>query len=145
MRDLVSKLDHEQVLAAIVVTATTDLTGVDGADALSVSHIVNLGDSADTLSGSVLWTFTLEESDASGSGFTTAADADAIVRNGNTEQSTNSIVVDAPGEDQVALSFGYIGSKRYSRVTATATGTHSNGTPLAVSCVKESKLVRPTI
>lgn len=144
MRDLASKLDHDLSLAAINLTATTNATGVDGADALSVTHIVNVGASGDTLSGSVYWTLSLEESDDN-STFTDAADADVIARYGNTEQATNSVVIDAPAEDEAVASFGYIGSKRYSRVVITATGTHTNGTEFAVSCVKESKVVQPTV
>lgn len=144
MRDLASKLDHEVTLVAAVQTATTNFTGVNNDNALSVTHIVNVGQSADTLSGSLYWTFKVQESDDDND-YTDAADADVIARNGNTEQAGNEVVIDAPAEDEVALSFGYIGNKLYSRVVATATGTHTNGTPLAGSCVKVSKVVQPTV
>jgi len=144
MRDLVSKLDHEVVLNAVVSTTTPTCTGVDCADALSVTHLVNIGESGDTLSGSVYLTVILQES-VDNSAWTTVADDDVILRNGNTIIATNSVVIDAAAEDDVVLGMGYIGNKQYSRPLITLTGTHTNGIPLAASAVKESKIIQPAI
>lgn len=147
MRDLTSKLDHELTRAAAVATGNgtnIDFTGVDSSDALSVTHIVNVGVSADTLSGTLYHTFKLQESDDN-STYTDASADDVIVRNGNTVLTVNAVVIDAAAEDPVAISFGYIGHKQYSRVRDALTGNHATGTPLAGSCIKESKVVQPAI
>ena len=46
------------------------------------------------------------------------------------------IVVDTDGETPQVTSIGYVGGNRYVRVVADFTGTHSNGTPIAVSVIK---------
>lgn len=40
--------------------------------------------------------------------------------------------IDDAAEDDAVIRFGYKGNKRYLQAVATATGSHSNGTPMAV-------------
>ena len=130
MRDLDNDVSVAQTIVPIVANNTTEGTGV-GVDLQgyeSAMAVLHFGDSGDTLSGSVYWTPTLEESDTLGSGYTTVAAAD-MVSNGFS-------VVDAPSEDQVVQTVSYVGSKRYIRVLVTATGTHTNGTPLSAVVVR---------
>ena len=136
-RDNASKIDLEKTLSAQVLTTTTNTASVDVEDALSITHKLQIGDSGDTLSGSVFWTVVLNESDDD-SVFTVAAAEDVIVRQLNTEIDVNSVVIDAPTEDQTSINFGYIGHKKYTRLEITATGTHTTGTPMAASCEKEA-------
>ena len=136
-RDNASKIDLEKTLSAQALTVTTNTASVDAEDALSITHKLQIGDSGDTLSGSVSWEVVLNESDDD-SVFTAVAAEDVIVRQLNTEIDVNSVVIDAPAEDETSINFGYIGHKQYTRLEITAAGTHTNGTPMAASCEKEA-------
>lgn len=119
-----------QTLVPQVITSTNNLTHADGAEAHGVLHIINIGNSGDTLSGSVYWTVSMQHSDATGSGWATVTDADHIVDELNSSNASGVLAtIDAPGEDQIVVAAHYVGPKRYSRLAITATGTHTNGTP----------------
>jgi tRNA G37 N-methylase Trm5 len=87
-----------------------------------------VGDSGDTLSGSVMVELELEESDDN----TTYTDcANAALENATTG-ATGAVtgtnlgtfaVIDAPTEDSAMFYVRYVGSKRYSRVVVNKTGT----------------------
>jgi hypothetical protein len=102
-----------------------DLQNFEGALMLAC-----LGDSGDTLSGSVYWTIAFQHSDT-----TTAGDFVDIPA-ADLKGGVNGIVVDAPAEDQILVARAYAGAKRYVRILFTQTGTHTNGTPLAGVVVK---------
>jgi hypothetical protein len=106
-----------------VKTATANGTGVDRNGYGSVVMVAQQGISGDTLSGSLKWTISFQESD-NNSTFTAIADADL-------EGGVNAHVIDSANEDPTTIVRGYLGSKRYVRITWTATGTHTNGTPVA--------------
>jgi hypothetical protein len=129
-KDLHNNIKVQQDLDPVTLTASVNTTGLDNRGFGSVEHIVNVGESGDTLSGTVYWTFTLEDS-ADNSTFATAADADILGTS-----STGVIgTIDAAAEDDTHIRVGYIGDKRYTRVAIAATGTHTNGTPMAASGV----------
>jgi hypothetical protein len=130
-----------QTLDPVVIAADTNCTGVDGAGFGAVTHLLNVGESGDTLSGSVYVTVTLQESDDD-STYTDVAEADALCYRGNTE-AANGIVIDAAAEDDAVLKFGYVGSSRYSRLEIDVTGTHSNGTPMASTAILEEPEFAP--
>ena len=127
-----------QLLDPVTATATQNSTYVDaqGFD-LNPTLIALIGQSGDTLSGSVYWTIQLEHSDTT-SGFTSVSNTDTL-------GGAASYVVDAAAEDEQAYIFGYAGGKRYVRVSITKTGTHSNGTPLAVLALSGSPAVAPVV
>lgn len=85
--------------------------------------------SADTLSGSILWTCTIQESDTYNTGFT-AVDASEI-----TNLSANSVVIDANGECSTTYKIGYKGNAKYLRGLITATGTHTYGNIMSIYAV----------
>lgn len=127
MKDIYNNTSIQQILDPAVATstqtsATVDLLGFDAAEI-----IISVGESGDTLSGSVKWDFKLQESDDD-SAYTDVALADL-------HNSAASVTIDDAAEDDVAVVFGYKGSKRYLQAVATATGSHSNGTPLAMTAV----------
>jgi len=137
MRDLYHNIQTSQVLHPVTATttktsATVDVQGFDGA-VLTVA----LGQSGDTLSGSVYWTLKLTHSDESAANFTDVTLAD--LRNG-----AETIAVNSPSLDETCYSFGYAGTKRYLRVVATASGTHTNGTPMAMLAVLGDASYTPT-
>jgi hypothetical protein len=131
MRDLENNVLAVKTIDPVVANDTTEGTGtaVDIAGYEGAMFLVHVGQSGDSLSGSVKWTISYQESDASGSGFTDVAAAELT-------GGTNGTVIDAAAEDEVVIQRGYLGSKRYLRVLCTADGTHTYGTPLSAVIVK---------
>ena len=117
------------VLTVVPVLGKTTITGVyaDLKGFYGALVQVHFGDSGDTLAVGLNVTPKLQESDASGSGFTDVASAHMLGA---------FTIVDAPTEDQCIQEVGYIGYKRYLRVLLTFVGTHTNGIPIAASVVK---------
>lgn len=122
---LVSYAKVHQDIVPIVANNTSEGTGlgvaVGGYD--DVLMIWQQGISGDTLSGSVYWTITFQES-ADNSTYTTIATA-------NLQGGTGTHTIDAAAEDPTTLVRQYVGSQPYVRMLGTATGTHTNGTPIS--------------
>lgn len=129
LRDSVNNLKITQVLDPVVSTADKTSAVIDMQGYGSLAVIFNIGQCGDTLSGSLLWTLTLQESDASGSGYTTVAAADLV-------GGVASVVIDDAAEDETAVVFGYKGTKRYVKALATKTGSHSTGTPIGITAIR---------
>lgn len=115
---------------------TTDITGdaVDTQDSVGVGFVAHVGLSGDTLSGSVKCELEVQHSDESGSGFVACADADIDAAVTGTNTGTFA-VIDAAADDEQIYKVNYIGAKRYVKVIAKFTGTHTNGMPLSVMAV----------
>lgn len=135
MRDIQQQLNggdqvniENDVLTADTDGVDCDLQGYEGARVIFL-----IGESNDTLSGSVYFVTELEESD-DGITYTTVAAADLIDSNLGT--------VDGAADDDTMHTAGYRGSKRYIRGHYEFTGTHTNGTPLG--CIIERGLPRRT-
>lgn len=134
-RDIFSELKVTQLLTPAVRTADANSSSVDTRDHDSLMLQAQVGNSGDTLSGSVKLELELEESDDN-SVFTDVADADMI---GGITGATNPgtfALIDAPAEDTRDFIVGYRGSKRYVRVVANFTGTHTNGIPIGASAIQ---------
>lgn len=129
-REINSELKIAQAVVNAVATTTVTSAAIDTAGFNAATVVFDIGNSGDTLSGTVLWTLTLTESDTSGGSYITVAAADLVGLGG-----AASYVIDAPTEDSLAVKIGYIGSKRYIKGVATATGTHTNGTPIGIVSV----------
>lgn len=129
MKDLYN--DLLPVISILPQVAKTDVdgTGVDLAGYEGALMIAHVGQSGDTLSGSVSHTLIFQESDISSSGYTAIADTDLL-------GGANSVVIDAAAEDEVIVRRGYLGNKRYVRVIDDLTGTHTNGTPISAMVIK---------
>jgi len=133
MRDLFNNVDVIEALEAIVVNNDTEgkSTAIDLKGYNSCVLAVTVGQSLDTLSGTVYHTIKLQHSDTSTDGdFADVAAAD-ILGFGNATMA----LIDDPAEDGVTVSAGYIGSKRYVRVFVDTTGTHTNGTPIGAVAI----------
>lgn len=139
MRDLVNNLKDTQVEIPAVktATATSDTIDMQGYDSLAV--LFNIGDSGDTLSGTVYWTLKLQESDDDSS-YSDVAAADII---GPDFNGAATYVIDAPSEDSRCVAAGYVGGKRYVQAVATATGTHTNGTPIGIIALQGHAGIKP--
>lgn len=137
MRDLYHNIAVSQPLNTVVATTTKTSTAIDmqGYDSLMV--LFSLGIAGDTLSGSVYWTLKLQHSDDDSSYADVTA---ASLHNG-----AATVVVDALTKDETVIPFGYNGGKRYVKAVATPTGTHSNGTPMAILAVKGNANRAPVI
>lgn len=112
---------------------TGDATGVsvDTQDSVGVAVFAHIGLSGDTLSGSVKIEMELEESDDN-STWNDVADADLDAAVAGTNPGTFA-VIDAAADDEQIYKVGYKGAKRYIRVVANFTGTHTNGCPLSAA------------
>jgi hypothetical protein len=132
MKDLANRIAVITSLLPLNRTATANGTGVDLQGFESAVAQIHIGASSDTLSGSVYISAKLQESDDN-STFTDVASSDV------TEGSISSGVfytANSAGTASTVQHIGYIGSKRYIRVSDTRTGTHTNGTPTAAVIIK---------
>lgn len=119
-----------------VNTGDVDLRGFGTAEIL-----VDFGTShaSDTLSGTNKYTVAVthahESTDTPGSAgdYENVAAADIL---GATPSSGVCVTVDLDGEDEQVYNLGYIGGRRYLKVTVTPNGTLANGCPIAVTVVK---------
>ncbi|RIK91762.1 MAG: hypothetical protein DCC73_14975 [Proteobacteria bacterium] len=139
MKDLHSTLKLVNTLLPIVGNNDTEGTPVASADRQgfnSVEHVVIFGTSGDTLSGSLKVDLKLQHSDddSNWSPVTSADDVLIGSDSGVSAPDANGIfrTVDAAGEDAKSYRIGYRGPKRYSRVLADFTGTHTNGVPIVM-------------
>ena len=132
MEDLINKIQESGTLVPVLTAPGADASSsaFDRAGDLAVFGNIYLGVPLDTLSGSIKWTLSLQECDTAGGTYTDVADADLI--NANGVAAANAVVVDANGEASRIYSFGYRGTKQFLKLKATKTGTHTNGTPMAM-------------
>lgn len=133
MRDLASNIAVRPVIAPVVVSDNTAAVGtvIDRLGFDSLAYVIATGTLADT---DATFTVLLEESDASGSGFTAVADADLI----GTEADAGFTFAN----DGVARKLGYRGHKRFTRLTITPAG-NSGSAPLAAVAVLGHAASRP--
>lgn len=123
-----------QVLIPAVYTSDQNSTAVDMKGYSDLSFLASVGNSGDTLSGTVYWLLELEHSDDN-SAWTDCTDAE--ITNAVTGTNTGTFAkIDDPAEDSLAVSVGYKGSKRYVRCVVNAVGTHTNGTPIGVTAIR---------
>lgn len=135
MRDLHNKITVAEALETIVVNNDTEGLGsvVDLAGANAAEMIVAVGQSGDTLSGSLkLDLILLHGALADGSDAAAVAAADVL---GSWATGGIFATVDADGEDGAVYRVGYRGSKRYIQLKIDVTGTHTNGTPCGAVAV----------
>jgi len=135
MRDLYRNILVTQHVNPVTATSTKTSTTIDLQGYNSANVLFAIGLSGDTLSGSVYWTLKLTHSD-NDSDYT-----DVVLAELNNSSAT--VVIDSSSEDETVYGFGYNGAKRYLRAVATPTGTHSNGTPLAVVALRGTPAYSP--
>jgi hypothetical protein len=143
MRDLYSNIAVQQTLDPQVVKTDQESDLVDHQGYDSIDHHVAVGQSGDTLSGTVKFDLKILHGDESdGSDMAAVAATDVIGATPDTDGVFATI--DADGEDGNVYCIGYIGSKRYSRIVVDATGTHTNGTPIGALAVLGHPAQAPT-
>ncbi len=124
-----------QLLVNALTAPRVDLnsTVVDLLEHDGCLFVVNMGDSGDTLSGSVYAEFEIEHS-IDNSTWTDVADADLSSSVTGTNTGTFA-KVDAPGGDSIVFTVAYLGRNRYARFVLNVTGTHTNGFELSVNVI----------
>lgn len=141
MNDFEHNIKSDKLLKNQTITATTASSSVDllmyGLCRLSVV----LGDSGDTLDASNHIQLEVQES-ADDSTFTAVADADLSAAVTGTVTGTFAKAASAAGDDTL-YQVEYRGKKRYVKVNARLTGTHTNGTPITVIADRAGARSRP--
>ncbi len=129
-----NNIDVKRVISPVSVADTTAQVGtvVDGQGFGSVTYLIATGSIADA---DATFTVLLEESDASGSGFAAVADADLL--------GTEVLAGFQFDDDNECRKLGYIGSKRYTRLTITPVANASAALLSAVA-VLGSPSIAPT-
>lgn len=128
--------DQFHLFAPVLRTTSVNSASADLDEYNSATVCFYVGDSSDTLSGTLYWTLTIEECDDNA---TWVAVADAEITN----RATNSVVINAPGEDNLIEKIGYKGNARYVRGVATLTGALTYGMPIAIWATVGNKRVGP--
>lgn len=114
---------------AIVITADANSSEADLLEYDGAFLLANIGITGDTLSSSVYLEVEVEHSDDN-STWVDCADAD--LSSTVTGTNTGTIAkIDDNAEDDVTVTAGYLGRKRYVRLVYNLTGTHSNGIEVA--------------
>jgi hypothetical protein len=145
LRDLLSHSKNELHFCKTVTATETPSTGVDLKGFSSATIIAAIGAITNIASSPVpSWTLKLQESDSSNTGFADVDEDDMLVEYGNNDGSVASGVwatIDDAAEDDAIYTCGYIGTKRYIRVVATAADT-PGATPICV-VVQKGALQKP--
>lgn len=135
MRDMANNVTPKPVLAPAVGTDDTPLVGaiIDRLGYDSLTYLIQTGTLADA---GATWTVLLEESDDSGmSGAGAVADADLI--------GTEALASFTQAADGKCLKLGYVGNKRYTRLTLTPSGNAGNA-PISAMALLGMPYSRPT-
>lgn len=129
MKDLLNNIDVKRVISPVSTGDNTATVGqvIDGQGCASVTYVIAIGSLADA---DATFTVLLEESDASGSGFSAVADADLI--------GTEALASFQYDDDNECRKLGYKGSKRYTRLTITPANNASAGLWSAVAILQPS-------
>jgi len=140
MKDLFSNIETLTADAIVPVVGANssapaalevDLKGFN-----SALILILVGAEGSTLSGSNYWTWKLEHADDDGTGvagsYSSVATADV---QGVTPVSGIVVTVDDPAEDNAIYKIGYVGGKRFIKITTAETGTGPN-LPQAVVVIK---------
>lgn len=144
MKDLHSNIKPVSIIHAVVVSATGNSGDIDLAGFGSCEFIVDAGvDAGSGLGESHNLVFTLTHADDDGTGaagsYANVAAGDVL---GVTPSSGVVLTIDSTDEDNTLYRFGYVGGKRFAKLTWTETGTVSM--PMSIMVIKGHPLDRPT-
>lgn len=137
MQDMINNISISQLLNPVLSTSARSSTGLDLQGYQGCVLVANIGLSLDTLNGSNYWTVKAQHSD-NNSSWSDAASTD--IKGGVASYTVNSSSL-----DEVAYLFGYIGTKRYVRLQALPTGTHTSGTPMGVVGLRGEASLMPVV
>lgn len=138
MKDLSNNINPAVSIINAVKTAAANGTGVDLQGYESATVLVDVGAEGDTLSSSVYFEISLEESDDD-STYTDVAQAsivDGTISSGGIFLKLDGTAGGNPDTAGGIFRVGYVGNSRYIRVVIAKTGTHSSGTPIGAMIVR---------
>ena len=138
MKDLSNNINPDVSIITAVKPAEANGTGVDLQGYESATVLVDVGAEGDTLSSSVYFELSLEESDDD-STYTDVAQAsivDGTISSGGIFLKLDGTAGGNPDSAGGIFRVGYVGNSRYIRVVIAKTGTHSNGTPIGAMIVR---------
>lgn len=151
LRDLHSNVKAVSHIIGTVSATQTPTNGVDTLGFSAVEFAIHIGTVTNIAnSPQPSWAFKLQESDSQSSGFTDVVTAaDVLVGSAQSPVTTPDastgvfLTVDGAADDDKVYRIGYIGTKRYVRVVATAANTPGN-TPLSVIAILGLPALAPT-
>ncbi len=143
LKDMISHVKNELLFAETISSDKTPSNGVDLQGYSAANVICSVGSMTNSGSSPLeSWELALQESDDD-STYTDVAESDMLLEYGQNDGSVSSGIfatIDNDNDnldDNINATVGYLGSKRYIRVTATANNTPGN-TPVAVTIQKEA-------
>lgn len=133
MRDSYNNHSVKVAVAAAALNATPTAPEIDIGDAQSVDIHIAVGVGGITFTTNNKVEFVLTHSDTSGSNYVAVTAADVI----GPATVTNGIVKSLVSEHAAAdvTKIGYIGGKRYLKLTPTFGGSHASPTPMSANVV----------
>lgn len=143
MKDIHNDFAHAVVLAPAVRTASATGATVDRQGFESVEFVAHVGVGGITFTGTNKLELVMEHSD-DGSAWSACAGADVL---GETQTVASGVVHAITAEHAAAAvyNFGYVGGKRYCRLSDTRGGTHATGTATAIAAVKGHAKATPGV
>ena len=134
MRDMASNIALRNGVTGIVATTTPTVINIDRQGFDSVTFVVKVGAGGITFTGTNKIEIILEHSDDN-STFTAVTNPKDVV--GRSATITSGIVASyVAAKAAVSVDeYGYIGGKRYVRITPTFGGTHATGTLVDVTAI----------
>jgi len=147
MKDLYNNIDLKAVVDPIVGahSSAPAAVEVDLAGCNAAVFGIYIGLEGSTLDGSNYWTWKMEHADDDGTGVAGSyANVAAADVQGVTPASGIIITCDAAAEDNTLYKVGYIGGKRFVKITPAETGTGPN-LPQAVFVIKGALLDAPPL
>jgi len=138
MQDLSNNINPAVSIINAVKTAAANGTGVDLQGYEGATVLVDVGAEGDTLSSSVHFEISLEESDddSTYTDVTQAGIVDGTISADGIFLKLDGTANGNPDTAGEIFRVGYRGGKRYIRVVLAKTGTHSNGTPIGAFIIK---------
>ena len=146
MRDLASNIRVVAAVAAAILTTTPTPTVIDRRGFRSLAFVLSTGIGGITFTSTNKLEWIVEHSDDN-SNWTAVVAADLLTGQGANPTVAAGGIVEAYVAAKNAAStneYGYIGSKRYVRLTPTLGGTHATGTALAGLGILGDPLLSPT-
>lgn len=141
MRDMTNSKQIKRVISPVSEAGTTPLVGqiIDHRGFDAATYVILTGSIADA---DATFTVLLEESDDSGmSGASAVADADMVSQSSSAPETAAAFQFD---DDNECRKLGYLGSKRYTRLTITPVN-NASAALVAACCVLEQPAQQPVI
>lgn len=143
MRDMASRIAEVQIFGPDVLSADNTPAALDLDGFQSATILLSVGAGGITFTSSNKVEFILTHSDDNVT-YTAVAQADVIGPTVATGGIIRSLVAAKAAADTAPTECGYIGGKRYLKLLADFSGTHSTGTAMSAVLVKGNGIYKPS-